>query len=78
MTTRCEDLEPVRKEPTEPVVEHKWELQQPLLIDVPKVETHNEPNNEPLRRSKRVKESAISIDYKVYNTETVHMEGDPT
>jgi hypothetical protein len=27
---------------------------------------------------KRVKKSAISTDYKVYNTETVHMEGDPT
>ena len=33
---------------------------------------------EALRRSKRAKRPAISSDYKVYNTETVHMEGDPT
>jgi malate synthase len=37
-----------------------------------------EPENEALRRSKRVKKSAISTDYKVYNTEIVHMEGNPT
>jgi hypothetical protein len=45
---------------------------------VPEVEAHNEQENEALRRSKRVKKSAISTDYKVYNTKTVHMEGDPT
>jgi hypothetical protein len=78
MTTRCEDLEPVCQEPTEPVVEHEKELQQPPLIDVSEVEAHNEPENEALRRSKRVKKSAISTDYKVYNIETIHMEGDPT
>jgi hypothetical protein len=33
--------------------------------------------NEALRRSKRVKKSGISTDYKVYNIEIVHMEGDP-
>jgi hypothetical protein len=78
VTTRCEDSEPVRQEPTEPFVEHERELQQPPLIDLPKVEVQNEPENEALRRSKRVKKSAISTYYKVYNTETVHMEGDPT
>jgi hypothetical protein len=78
MTKRCEDSEPVRQEPTEPFVEHERELQQPPLIDVPEVEVHNELENEALRRSKRVKKSAISTDYKFYNTETVHMEGDPT
>jgi hypothetical protein len=78
MTTRCEVLEPVRQESTEPFVEHERELQQPPLIDVSEVEVHNEPENEALRRSKTVKKSAISTDYKVYNTEIVHMEGDPT
>jgi hypothetical protein len=78
VTTRCEDSEPVRQEPTEPFVEHERELQLPPLIDVPEVEVHNEPENEVLRKSKRVKKSAISTDYKIYNTETVHMEGDPT
>jgi hypothetical protein len=76
--TRSEVSEPVRQEPTEPFVEHERELQQPPLIDIPEVEVHNEPENEALRRSKRVKKSAISTDYKVYNTETVHIEGDPT
>jgi hypothetical protein len=77
-TTRCEDLEPVRQEPTPPIVENEREVQQPPLIDMPEVEAHNELENEALRRSKRVKKLAISIDYKVYNTESVHMEGDPT
>jgi hypothetical protein len=45
---------------------------------VPEVEAQNELENEALRRSKRVKKSAISTDYEVYNIETVHMEGDPT
>jgi hypothetical protein len=35
VTTRCEDPEPVRQEPTEPVVEHEREQQQLALIDVP-------------------------------------------
>jgi hypothetical protein len=78
VTTRCEDQKPIREEPTEPFVEHEREMQQPPLIDVPEIEAHNEPENEALRSSKRVKKSAISTDYKVYNTETVHMEGDPT
>jgi hypothetical protein len=46
-------LEPVRQEPTEPVVEHKRELQQPPLVDVPEVESQNMQENEALRRSKR-------------------------
>jgi hypothetical protein len=78
VTTRCEDPKHVRGEPTEPFVEHEREMQQPPLLDVPEVEAHNEPENEALRMSKRVKKSAISTDYKVYNTEIVHMEGDPT
>jgi hypothetical protein len=45
---------------------------------VPQVEVHNVPEVEAPRRSQRVRKSAISSDYKVYNTEEVHMEGDPT
>ena len=52
------------QEPTEPDVVHEREQQQ--------------PEDETLRRSVRTKGSAISSDYKVYNTEMVHMEGDPT
>jgi hypothetical protein len=55
VTNRCEDSEPVRQESTEPSVEHERELQQPPLIDVLEVEVHNEPENEAITRSKRVK-----------------------
>ena len=55
VTTMREDSEPVRQEPTEPIVEHEREVQQPH----PEVEAQNET----LRRSKRAKISAISSDY---------------
>jgi hypothetical protein len=35
------------------------------------------PTVEAPRRSQRVNRSAIPDDYKVYNTEISHMEGDP-
>ena len=47
MPTMGEDPEPVRQDPTEPVVEHEREVQQPPLEDV--------PENEALRISKRSK-----------------------
>jgi hypothetical protein len=36
------------------------------------------PHNEPLRRSQRVRRSAISDDYDVYVSEEIKIEGDPT
>ena len=42
------------------------------------VEVQNVLEIEAPRRSQRVRRSAISSDYKVYNTEEVYMEGDPT
>ena len=45
---------------------------------MPQVEVQNVPEVEAPKRSQRVRRSAISSDYKVYNTEEVHMEGDPT
>ena len=42
------------------------------------VEVQNVPEVEAPRRSQRVRRSAISSDYKVYNTEQSHMEDDPT
>ena len=36
------------------------------------------PNVEALRRSQRVRRSAIPDDYEVYNTEEFQMEDDPT
>jgi hypothetical protein len=35
-------------------------------------------NQENLRRSQRVRKSAIPDDYKIYTSEEIHMEGDPT
>ena len=78
VTTTRQDSEPVRQEPTQPVVEHERERRQPHLEEESHVETHDVPENETLRRSKRARKSAISSDYRVYNTETVHMEEDPT
>ena len=45
---------------------------------MPQVEVQNVLGIEAPRRSQRVRRSAISSDYKVYNTEEVHMEGDTT
>jgi hypothetical protein len=42
-------------------------------------EAQNEQESEEFRRSKRARRPAISKEiYKVYNTGTIHMEGDPT
>ena len=54
------------------------ELQQPQEDNVPQVEVQSVPEVEAPRRSQRVRRSTISSDYKVYNTEEVHMEGDLT
>ena len=42
------------------------------------LKTEDVPNVEAPRRSQRVRRSAISNDYKIYNTEEFLMEGDPT
>jgi hypothetical protein len=74
-----EGSEPVRQEPPEPTAEHKRDPQQPHTENVLEPEARNEQESEELRRSKRVRRPAISKDiYKVSNTGTVHMEGDPT
>jgi hypothetical protein len=53
-------------------------MQQPPINDVPTdVEAQNVLTEEAPRRSQRVKKSAIPDDYKVYNIEIDHMEGDP-
>jgi hypothetical protein len=74
-----EALEPVRHEPPEPTAEHEREPQQPHTKNVPEPEARNEQESKELRRSKRVRRPAISKEiYKIYNTGTIHMEGDPT
>jgi transposase InsO family protein len=78
MTTMSENSEPVRQETNEPFVEHEREQQQPPPEAEPQVEEQNAQENVAPRRSTRARKSAISTDYKVYNTERVHMEGDPT
>jgi hypothetical protein len=54
----------------EHVANHEEEQQQPPIQDV----LHNEPP----RRSQRARRSTISGDYKVYVSEEIQMEGDPT
>jgi hypothetical protein len=39
---------------------------------------NNMPNQENIRRSQRVRNSAIPDDYEIYTSEEIHMEGDPT
>jgi hypothetical protein len=36
------------------------------------------PNQENIRRSQRIRKSAIPNDYEIYTSEEIHMEGDPT
>jgi hypothetical protein len=74
-----EGSEPIYQEPPESTDEHERESQQPHTENVPEPEARNEQESEELKRSKRARRPAISKEiYKVYNMETVHMEGDPT
>jgi hypothetical protein len=54
----------------EPITNHEEEQQESPIQDV--------PHNEPPRRSQMVRKSAISDDYKVYVSEEIQTEGDPT
>jgi hypothetical protein len=54
----------------EPIANHEEEQQEPPIQDV--------PHNEPPRRSRRARRSAISDDYEVYVSKEIQMEGDPT
>ena len=62
------DREPVLQDPTEPIATDEREPQQPQEDNVPQVEEQSVPEVEAPRRSQRVRRSAISSDYKVYNT----------
>jgi hypothetical protein len=70
VATMNDDEEPVLQDFIEPVITHEGEQQQPQAEDVPNVEAP--------RRSQRVRRSAISSDYEVYDTKEFHMEDDPT
>ena len=70
VATMNDDEEPVAQDPIEPIATHEGEQQQP--------QTENVPIEEAPRRSQRVRKSAISADYEVYNTEEFQMEDDPT
>ena len=70
VATMNDDEEPVLQDYIEPIATYKGERQQPQTVDVPNVEAP--------RRSQRVRKSAISADYEVYNTEEFQMNDDPT
>jgi hypothetical protein len=74
VTTRCEDPEPIRQERTEPIVEHERELQQMCQ----KLRHTMSQRMRPLEGPNELRNQLFPLIYKVYNTETVHMEGDPT
>jgi hypothetical protein len=46
--------------------------------DQPQNLENNVPNQEIVRRSQRVRKSAIPDDYEIYTSEEIHMEDDPT
>jgi hypothetical protein len=62
-----EDLEPVFQGH---ITNHEEEQQEPPVQNV----SHNEPP----KRSQRARRSAISVDYEVYVSKEIQMEGDPT
>ena len=64
------DDEESSQDPIEPIATHEGEQQQPQIEDVPNVKAPS--------RSQRVRKSAISADYEVYNTKEFQMEDDPT
>ena len=70
VATMNDNEEPVLQDPIEPIATDEGEQQQPQTEDV--------PNEEAPRRSQRVRRSAISDDYQIYNTEEFQMEDDPT
>jgi hypothetical protein len=61
-------------------------IQEPKVLNVvideeedhPQNLENNVPNQENVRRSQRVRKSAIPDDYEIYTSEEIHMEGDPT
>jgi hypothetical protein len=65
---------PVIQEPEVPnaVIDEEEEEEQPQNLE------NNMPNQENIRRSQRVRKSAIPDDYEIYTSEEIHMEGDPT
>ena len=70
VATMNENEEPVSQDPIEPIATDEGEQEQP--------QTENVQNKEAPRRSQRVRRSAISDDYEVYQTEEFQMEDDPT
>jgi hypothetical protein len=63
---------PVIQEPEVPNAVIDEEEEQPQNLE------NNVPNQENIRRSQRVRKSAIPDDYEIYTSEEIHMEGDPT
>ena len=70
VATMNDDEKPVLQDPVEPIATNEGEQQQPQTEDVTNVEA--------LRRSQRVRKSAIPADYEIYNTEDFQIEDDPT
>jgi hypothetical protein len=63
---------PVIQEPEVPNAVIDEEEEHPQNLE------NNVPNQENIRRSQRVRKSAIPDDYEIYMSEEIHIEGDPT
>jgi hypothetical protein len=63
---------PVIQEPEVPNAVIDEEEEHPQNLE------NNVPNQENIRRSQRVRKSAIPNDYEIYMSEEIHIEGDPT
>jgi hypothetical protein len=70
VVTMNEDMEPVNQIPEEPVATLEGEQQQSQRDEAPQAQAYGRPQ--------RIRKSAIPDDYKVYNSEEVQMEDDPT
>ena len=68
-----ENDEHVLQDPLEPIATYEGEQQQPPMEEIPPAAQAAVIPSRP----QRIRKSAISDDYVVYNTEEIQMEGDP-
>jgi hypothetical protein len=65
-----EEVEPIHQALDEPIATQEGEQQQPQIDEAPQAQARGRPQ--------RTRKPAISKDYKVYNSEEIQMENDPT
>jgi hypothetical protein len=77
-------VQPMIENPVQPMIENEGTVHQDPIETTGAQEEPQEPQlqeapaDEAPRKSHRVRKPAISDDYEVYNTEKIHIEGDPS